>query len=297
MKLSVVTINYNSSENTINFLKSLAEQTDKDFRTIVIDNASEETDFSRLTEAVEDAFLIKSDKNLGFSGGSNIGIKEASKNGSDWVVLLNNDTLVERGFVASLKAELSHLGGIAGIPLDEGDYTAYCGKIGWLKGTLGHIYSPIYAENLTRNPRYYAIGGAVAIHKDVFSMVGFMDEKYFLYFEDADFSIKAERAGFKLTFLEEPKVRHQVSSTTKKLGSALLLRYHYRNALYFNLKNGPWYIKLLVWPWSFWVVIKQLLKIMFMYRQNESSAILKGVFDWYIGRMGKIKNGQKPFSD
>ncbi len=287
MKLSIITINYNGSERTIKLLKSLAEQTDKDFQTIVVDNASEEADFNNLKKEIGGAILIRNEQNLGFSGGNNVGIGLAFKNGSDWVLLLNNDTSVESGFIVSLKGKLSQSSGIVGIPLNEGDQTVYCGKIEWLKPTLQHL--SLLPNDRHRKTVNYAIGGAVAIHKDVFEKIGFMDEKYFLYFEDADLSVEAQKFGFKLIFLEEPKAHHQVSTTTKKLGSPLLLRYHYRNALYFNFKNGPWYIKLLVWPWSFWTIKKQLLKIMLMYKQKESLAILKGVLDFYRNKMGKIK--------
>ncbi len=267
----------------------MSGQTDKDFQTIVVDNASEEADFNKLKEVGWGVILIRNDKNLGFSGGNNTGIKKALENGSNWVLLLNNDTLVDSGFIRSLKAKLSQSEGIVGLPLSEGDHTAYCGKVSWLKPTLKHIYNPIYAENLTRSSQHYAIGGGAAIHRDVFDKIGLMDEKYFLYFEDADLSVRAQKAGISLTFLEEPKAHHQVSSTTKKLGSSLLLRYHYRNSLYFNFKNGPGHIKFFVWPWSVWIIIKQLLKIMMMYKQNESLAILKGVFDFYLNKMGKIR--------
>lgn len=291
MNISIITINFNGSQSTIGLIKSLAGQTDKDFETILIDNASEEADFSALSGSASggnNIFLIKNEKNSGFSGGNNIGIKKALQDGADWVVLLNNDTWVESGFIASLKAKLSQSEGVVGIPLNEGDYTAYCGKLEWLKPTLRHIHNPLYSEVLVRNSSYYAIGGAVAIHKDVFRKIGYLDEKYFLYFEDADISLRAKKAGFNLVFLEEPKVHHQVSSTTKKLGSPLLLRYHYRNSLYFNFKNGPGHIKFFVWPWSVWIITKQLLKIMLMRRQNESLAILMGVFDFYFNKMGKI---------
>src|SRR3989344_2123802 len=297
MKLSIITINYNGAERTIKLLKSLAEQTDKDFQTIVIDNASEETDYFNLESITKGIFakmpfvmLIRNEKNLGFSGGNNIGIKKAldppAGGGADWALLLNNDTLVEPGFIASLKAKLSQSSGIVGIPLNEGDHTAYCGKIEWLKPTLTHSY--LLLNDRHRKTVIYAIGGAVAIHKDVFSKVGFLDEKYFLYFEDADYSIRAKQAGFDISIAENLMIHHNVSSTTKKLGSSLLLRYHYRNALYFNLKNGPWYIKLLVWPWSWIIVLKQIFKVMIYHNREQSGAILKGVFDFYHHRMGKI---------
>ncbi len=302
MKLSIVTINYNGSESTIKLLKSLAEQTDKNFQTIVIDNASEETDFNSLTINRQDLFkqvlpvkLIRNDQNLGFSGGNNVGIKgalrwssERGQDGLDWVLLLNNDTWVEPGFTASLKAKLSQLDGIVGIPLNEGDQTAYCGKIEWLKPTLRHGYKISKCSDIAS--RYiYAIGGAMAIHRSVFEKIGLLDEKYFLYFEDADFSVRARKAGISISITQNVMIHHNVSSTTKKLGSPLLLRYHYRNALYFNLKNGPGYIKILVWPWSWIIVLKQIFKVMIYHNLEQSVAILKGVFDFYHHRMGKIK--------
>ena len=295
MRLTIITINYNSSENTIKLLNSLDKQTDKDFKIIVVDNASKEADFNNLKQAINKGtlynkvpLLIGNKDNLGFSGGNNVGIKEALENRASWVLLLNNDTWVERDFMASLKAKLGQLRGIVGIPLVEGDKTAYCGRVQWLKPTLAHVYNPLYAEYLKRNTNYYAIGGAIAIHKDVIGKIGFLDEKYFLYFEDADFCLRAKGEGVPAHFLDEPKIYHQVSATTKQLGSPLLLRYHYRNALYFNFKNGPWYIKILIWPWSWWIITKQLLKIMLMYKQNESLAILMGVLDFYRNKMGKI---------
>ena len=309
MRLSVITINYNESESTIKLLKSLSGQSDKEFEIIVVDNASEEADFNNLKTVInrQDLFkqvlpvnLIRNSQNLGFSGGINVGIEKAqdppTSGGLDpaysrasWALLLNNDTSVESGFIDTLKAKLGGLEGIVGIPLIEGDRTAYYGHIAWLRPTLKHAYNPPYAEYLRRNRNLYAIGGAMAIHGDVFNRIGLFDEKYFLYFEDADFTLRASRVNIPISFIDEPKVNHpEVSKTTKKIGSPLLLRYHYRNALYFNWKNGTGYIKFLVWLWSFWIIKKQLLKIMFFYKQADSSAILSGVFDFYKGKMGKI---------
>ncbi|OGZ71370.1 MAG: hypothetical protein A2998_01935 [Candidatus Staskawiczbacteria bacterium RIFCSPLOWO2_01_FULL_37_25b] len=307
MKLSIITINYNGSSDTIKLLESLKTQTDQNFSIIIVDNASEETDFSALGGSQPEAdqplagaknpggnniLFIRNKENLGFSGGNNTGIKKALNSpadGSNWVVLLNNDTWVENGFLSALKVKLEGLGGIVGIPLIEDGRTAYYGWVEWLKPTLKHGYNPPYSEYLRRNRNYYAIGGAIAINGNVFDKIGFLDEKYFLYFEDADFSLRTSRANISINFIDEPKVwHHQVSKTNKKLGAPLLLRYHYRNALYFNWKNGSWYIKILVWPWSFWIIKKQLWKIMFMYKQRESLAILSGVFDFYRNKMGKI---------
>jgi len=288
MKLTIITLNYNSSETTLELLNSLKGQIDKDFQVIVIDNASRGDDFENLKQKFSGAVLIRNEKNLGFSGGNNMGIHRALENRSEWILLLNNDTWVERSFVSLLKAKLGSVTGIVGLPLVEDDRTAYFGKIDWLKPTLTHVYSPMYTGHLKRHKSYYAIGAGVAIQRDVFRKINYLDEKYFLYFEDADFSIKGIREGISLNFLDEPKVYHQVSVTTNKLGSSLLLRYHYRNALYFNWKNGPWYIKFILWPWSFLVITKQILKIVFRYKSDQSIAILNGVFDFYRNKMGQV---------
>ena len=292
MRISIVTLNYNGSGETLKLLKSLQEQSDKNFEIIVVDNASEEADFATLQNGINKlvnittshVVIVRNSENLVFSEGNNIGIRQALQNGANWVVLLNNDTWVEEGFIERLKAVLSVKNGIVGIPLIEGDQTAYCGKIQWLKPTLIHIP--------TRQVGYqqiYAIGGAMALSKEVFEKIGLLDEKYFLYFEDADFSVRTRRAGFDISIADNLSVHHHISSTTKKLGSPLLLRYHYRNALYFNRENGPWYIKLLVWPWSWIIIVKQLAKLIMKKNVDQSRAILAGVTDFYKNKMGKIR--------
>ncbi|MBI2068631.1 MAG: glycosyltransferase family 2 protein [Candidatus Yanofskybacteria bacterium] len=309
MNLTIVTVNYNSSENTIKLLESLKNQTDKNFDVLVIDNNSGPDQKAALknyrTEETNIVF-IENDRNLGYSGGNNVGIKKAIASGSDWMLLLNNDTWVKNDFISRLKANLEGKEGVMGLAVDEDNpeksqnnlgtsRTVYAGKIEWLKPTLIHITTfkvvikPV--DNMLTNDlqgRYYAIGGAVAIHKDVFDKIGFLDEKYFLYFEDADFSMRTRKARIPIEFMSEIKVLHSVSASTKKLGSPMLMRYHYRNALYFNRKNGPWYIKLLVWPWSWIVAAKQILKMAVGRNREQSKAILAGVMDFYKNNYGKL---------
>ncbi len=285
MKISIVTINYNSSKNTIKLLESLRNQTDRDFSVIVVDNDSK--DVNQLMDyktSETNITYIKNNKNLGYSGGNNLGIHQALKNGSDWVFLLNNDTMPESHLIEHLRADLQGIEGIVGLALNEGSKIAFAGHIEWLKPTLEHIYHQI---NINK-PKVYVIGGAMLIHKSVFDKIGFLDENYFLYFEDADFCQRARKAKVPVFFLPEIKVFHSVSASTIKLGSPLLLRYHYRNALYFNLKNGPFYIKLLAWPWSLLVAFKQVIKIIINKNGEQSMAILKGVGDFYQEHYGKL---------
>jgi len=290
MTLSIITINYNESKTTINLLKSLTAQTDQSFDIFVVDNFSQEKEIEALkifiSETTLPINLLEPYENLGFSGGNNIGIKKALKNGSDWVLLLNNDTWVENGFIAQIRAKLSHLGaGILGIPLIEQQKTVYCGKVRWLSQNLIHITDPEECAS----SESYIIGGAMAVHKDVFKKAGFLDEKYFLYFEDAEFSLRVRKKTFPMNIAKDIKVHHWATTSTKKLGQALLLRYHARNAMLFNAQHAPWYIKIFLPVWPLFVILKQIIKLPFWpERRKKSLAILNGVMDFYRGRFGRI---------
>ena len=294
MKLVIITINYNSAANSIKLLESLKNQTSNNFEIIVVDNNSDDVEKLMDYQTSETNIIyIKNDRNLGYSGGNNVGIKKALENGADWVLLLNNDTWVESSFIEHLKANLGDKEGlpvqtgIVGLAIDEGSRSVLAGQIEWPKPTLLHLTTLKVVRSKSVD-NLYVIGGAMAIHKDVFENIGFLDENYFLYFEDADFCQRAKKARIPISFLPEIKIYHSVSASTKKLGSPMLLRYHYRNALYFNLKNGPWYIKILVWPWSWLIAVKQIVKIVIGKNKEQSIAILKGVRDWYSSRMGKL---------
>ena len=291
MKLYVFTINYNGAIKTTNLLKSLKDQDDQDFHPVVVDNNSNKLDMDQIEDWIKSNYpsvlLIKNKENLGFTGGCNTGIKKAISNEADWIVLLNNDTAVESNFISKLKPQLDNQGIIA-LPLDEGNgHIAMGGRLAWLKPTLSHGHGIINTEN-NGNLRY-AIGGGMAIHSSVIEKVGYWDESYFLYFEDADFSLRAIKRDVPIKFLGEPIVHHTGSASTKLLGGPMLLRYHYRNALYFNFKNGPLWIMILVWPWSWMIILKQAIKIILRYKVSESDSILMGVLDFYSKRMGKIK--------
>lgn len=226
---------------------------------------------------------MRSEENLGFSGGNNLATQRALSDGSDWVIWLNNDTWVGKDFIAHLRPILAQKRGILGIPIDEGGHVVYGGRVKWLVETLPHNLEPAPKDYPT-----YAIGGAMVVNKAVFDKVGRLEEKYFLYFEDADFCLRSREKGFNIEIIEGPIVHHSVSATTKKLGSAKLLYFHYRNSLLFNYRHAPLKIRIIVPFWSFWITLKQILKITAGWKVEESRLILRGVFDYYLGKFGNL---------
>ncbi len=277
MQLTLITINYNNVRATVELLRALEQQANKNFDVIVVDNDSWPADRALLGEYAPASKLnldiIYSDTNRGFSGGNNLAIRKALTQGSEWVLLINNDTTVAPDFIEKLVAQLPDQPCVAQIPLNEGTKVAYGGIVQWLKPTLKHFYQPETANCKLQ----YIIGAGMLVHRSVFERIGLLDEAYFLYFEDADFSMRAKHAGIPIRFLHEPVIFHRESETTKTLGSPLLLRYHARNALRFNWRNGPWWVKLAVPLAALYGIIK-----------TKSCAMRAGVFDFIFGRWGKI---------
>src|SRR5258708_5690645 len=117
MSLTLITVNYNCAKHTLELLKSLEHQTDKEFDVIIIDNDSAPQDRALLGEYATSSPLkldiIYSQTNRGYAGGNNIGIRKALAQESEWVVLINPDTTVSPDFIASLPQEE----GIVGLPL------------------------------------------------------------------------------------------------------------------------------------------------------------------------------------
>lgn len=296
--ISIITVNFNNARTTIKLLRALEKQSDKDFDVFVVDNASESSDRGELGEYASISGLhldlILNDTNRGFSGGNNIAIRKALEQASQWVVLINNDTTVSETFIAQLRPQLERSSAIIGLPLQENQRTAYAGMVKWLRPTLPHVYDTQSRDILMENNQLlYAIGAGVVIHRDVFERVGFLDERYFLYFEDADYSVRASRRNVPVRFADVPVIRHEVSQSTSRLGAPLLLRYHARNALLFNKIHGPLWVKILLPFAAFYGMVLQITKIVFMpSRRAVSRSIRDGIIDFYAGRFGPIKKNQ-----
>ncbi len=287
MTLTLITINFNGADTTIQLLESLRAQTDTEFDIIIVENDSEESDRERLGAYIAgypgSLDLISSPRNLGFSGGNNLGIRKALAQGTDWVLLINNDTTVAPDFIARVRAQLVDGPSIVGLPLQEGDRIARAGQIRWCTSTLPHIYDTIVEPSQT-----YAIGAGVVIHRGVFERIGFLDESYFLYFEDADFTVRARRAGIPIRYLAYPLVQHALSASTRALGSPLLLRYHLRNSIRFNRRHAPWQARIALPLVLGLTLVKQLVKLAIGRDRAQSIALLQGLRDGLIGSEGRI---------
>lgn len=255
MRLSVVILNYNGTQNTIDCLKSIekAEHVSSQIKIIVVDNNSKNGLDDKLSN-FQNVTLIANKRNLGFSGGMNIGIKKAIEYKTDYVLILNNDTIVDRLFFNKLLQNL-HKDEITapkiyfakGSEFYKNRYkSSDLGKIIWFAGgkidwdnVIGlhrGVDEIDMGQFSTEEQVDFATGACMLVPKQIFKKIGFFDEKYFLYLEDMDFCVRAKKAGFKITYKPKAIVWHKNAASSGGSGSTLQDYYISRNRLLFAFK-------------------------------------------------------------
>lgn len=239
-ELSIITINYNGLKDTCALIESIPFN-DK-MEVIVVDNASENQEAEQISSRFPDVKVIKSDKNLGFAGGNNLGIK-ASK--GKYLFLINNDTYFED---FNLQALIDRLN-------SDPDIGIVCPKIkfAWPPQPIQFAgYTPLskitirnqaigfgeedHGQYETAHPTPYAHGAAMLIKREAIDKVGLMPECYFLYYEELDWSMMFTRAGYQIWYDPKCTIFHKESQATGQ-NSPLRTYYITRNRLRLVKRN------------------------------------------------------------
>ena len=255
MTLTVVVLNFNGLKDTLECILSLKKCHSGPYKLqiVVVDNGSDNKNVASLSQ-INDITLIRNNRNLGYSGGNNVGIKYALKKNSDLILLLNNDTIVDQDLLQYL-GKASSEGEIVvpkiyfkkGFEFHKDLYKKQdLGKVIWYAGgkidwqNIGGIHIGVdkvdrgqFSKGLETE---FATGACMLVKSEVFKKIGYFDEKYFLYLEDLDFCVRAKRAGFKIIFEPKAIVWHKNAASTGGSGSSLQDYYITRNRLLFAFK-------------------------------------------------------------
>ncbi|MBK6313673.1 MAG: glycosyltransferase family 2 protein [Blastocatellia bacterium] len=223
-RLVVVTLNWNGADDTIACLDSIESSRPEDVEVIVVDNGSNDEDVLRVVQATFSrkwVTLVRNPENLGFTGGSNIGITIALERGASAVMLLNNDARVERGAFATLLDYLAaspEAGLVSPLILDEsGDRIWAAGGVRARREVvcrLGLARRPVAEAPASPFSSYALIGCAIVVRAEVIERVGQLDNDYFAYLEDIDYSVRVREAGWRLDVVPAARVRHRVSGAS-----------------------------------------------------------------------------------
>lgn len=236
--IAVILINYNGDNDTLECIKSLLEVSYENISIVVVDNASKSQDeFEK--KIPSNVVFIKSDVNLGFAGGNNLGVKYAIEHGSDYVVLLNNDTVVDRDFLSNL-VELAEKHTDAGIITgkilyyDSPDYVWFAGGYMNLNKARIHHYHIREKNDFsdTEKAVSFATGCLMMIPRSVIAQVGTLDESFFMYSEDAEYCQRIMKNGLTIWYTPKSVIYHKVSRSSGGAGSKLSQYYRTRNEMY-----------------------------------------------------------------
>lgn len=298
-KVSFVILNYNGKDNTIECLRSIENTVlpkDTKMEIIVVDNASIDNSLQSIKEQFPNVAIIANKENTGYSKGNNIGIRYALENGADFIIIMNNDTIVDKNLITEFlkSAEKDKSIGIV-VPKiyfakgfefhkdkykeeDKGKVLWYAGGIMDWANVLGHhggVDEVDKGQYNREEKTEFATGCCMLVKRDVFTKIGLFNEKYFLYYEDNDFSQKAKKAGYGIIYSPKAIIWHKNAASAGGSGSSLQDYYITRNRMLFGIKYAPFKSKL--------ALIRESILLLLRGRYWQK----RGIWDFYTGRFEK----------
>ncbi len=247
--VTVVVLNYNRREDTLACLASLAQLHYPHRQIVVVDNGSSDASVAAFYAAYPDLPIIENKDNLGFAAGNNVGIRYALETGSDYVLLLNNDTEVASDFLDRLIAAC--LGdatiGVVGPKIyyyhQPQMIWSVGGMIDWQRGL-----TRMRGLDMTDQGQFdtsvdidFVTGCALLIRRSVLEQVGLLDERFGIYYEETEWCVRIGRAGWRIVYVPESHIWHKIQPATQDV-SPHITYYMTRNRLLFlRLTRAPWY--------------------------------------------------------
>lgn len=244
-EVSIIILNWNGLEDTIECLESLKNIVYPEYTIILVDNGSANNESEKLKSLFGDYIdLIQNDKNYGFAKGNNIGIKRALDQYSpDYILLLNNDIIVHPRFlnelisVAVRKSEIGIVGPKTYWYSEPSRLQFTTARVNLWTGTVTVPFAG-QLDNEQQNDveeTDYCLGACFLIKYPVIKRIGLLKEKYFTYWEETDYCIRARKAGFTCIYCPEAKIWHKNDNS---FNSERTIYYYSRNRLLFVRENA-----------------------------------------------------------
>lgn len=237
---TIIIPNYNGLSFMEPCFESLKEQTVRNFKVLVVDNGSTDGSVEWLKEHRIPSIFLK--ENTGFSGAVNTGIRAAD---TPYVLLLNNDTRVEPGFVAAMERAMDQSPKIFSV--SSRMIQMYHPELLDDAGDMYSILGWAYQRGVGRSSELYqkscrvfsACAGAAIYRRAVFHEIGLFDELHFAYLEDIDVGWRAKLYGYDNIYCPDAAVYHVGSGTSGSRYNSFKVRLAARNCIYLNYKNMP----------------------------------------------------------
>jgi len=246
-KIYIILLNWNGKKDTLECLDSLKKVDFPSFQPLVVDNGSTDGSIQEIRFRFPELPIFEMKENLGFAGGNNPGIEWALSKNAEWILLLNNDTVVSPDFLAAFMeaakeqpqakilgakiyryndpATLDHLGGFWNPAIGEFESRAQ-----------GKLDDGVSFEEMEKVD--YVCGAALLMHRSVPEKIGLLEPRFFLFWEETDYCFRAKRAGFEVWTAPKAKIWHKVSSSFVG-GKPHMHYFWWRSRLLFIERNFP----------------------------------------------------------
>lgn len=291
--IGALVVTWNRKDDVLECVDSLLKTGYPHLSVYVVDNGSEDHTIEAINERYPDVITIRSEDNLGFAGGNNLGLSRILEDAIDSVFLVNDDVVVEKdtidklidgGYddpsvgVLSSKILLYDEPDIiwaAGGSLDR--FTGITRQLSYGERDNGSHDKPVDID--------YSIGCAMLVKSEAIRRIGFLDPRYFMYYEETDWCRRIRQAGYRILHVPESRARHKV--TLEDTGRNSAAYYFSRNRLLYLDASGASQTRIA------WIALSDILKSATVHavkhRTRESHLMFKAVADYYSKNFGKLK--------
>lgn len=288
--ISIITVNYNGLEDTRNFLSSLRNNVSfADYEMIVVDNGSRQNEAELLSSEFDWIKAIRSENNMGFAGGNNLGIDNAT---GDIFLFINNDIIISSDFIAPLVNRLSsdnRIGVVSPKIIYSNGPLCYggCKLLGRYLIRINYITDNSDPQTNVSAETALAHGAAMMIRKEITEKVGKWPEAYFLYSEEVDYCLAIKRKGYTIWYEPKAIVCHIGSQTTGKI-SPLKYYYNTRNRFLLYKRNLKGATRILSILFELAIAVPQrCINLVVNKKAKFLKPVITGVLDAMLNRFGR----------
>src|SRR3989344_1604388 len=294
--VSVLIVNWNSKENLKDCLQSLFKIDYPNYEVIIVDNGSTDDSVSWVKKNYPGVIIAKANRNLGFAGGNEFGLKHCR---GKYILFLNNDTLVTKSFLTELVSFIEKDEKLAVVQpaiLFHRPGESLHGKINSVGSFIlnsGFLYHLNYGKEFIEKDYgesyeiYTAYGACFLANRKLVNKLGLFDPEYFAYFEETDFSHRVWLSGHKVKIYTKAVIYHKGAKTAQKLPTAFIQYHSFKNRLQTYLKNFNLGNLLKIFIPHLLVCEISSILYLFVGKPGYTLAIQKAIL-WNIFNFGKI---------
>ena len=289
-----VILNTNRRVDTLDCLQSLAQSTYETSRIIVLDNASSDGSVAAIRSAFPAVQILELTENLGYAGNNNVGINAALEQGADWVLVLNEDTMVGPECLAELVrvGESDPRIGIVGPMVYHHSEPTVIQSAG---GRLGRNWeSQHIAQNEADTQQFSAphavdwiTGCAILVRRAVIEQVGMLDERFFYYWEETEWCLRAKRGGWQILHVPQAKLWHKGVQRDYRPKPSVAY-YNTRNRLFMLQKHrAPLGVRVIAWAQIGRTLMSMSIRPKWRESRAHRDAMVRGTIDFLRHRWGQ----------